>query len=225
MPPASRSRADSTRWKGEKIRSRSACGTTALAVAILLLATILLASAFLVQRRQAFIHRLAAQQAARDELEHMVDERTADLNQTNVKLKAEVAERKLAEDLSFAQSKVLEMIASGAPQDKTLRAICRVVERIGDDFKAAIMRLDGNGESLSVALAPSSETLAPSAEGTHRACVGMPQPGPRVASSASGSTRNSRRLAESCPIPRRRLPGRGESVPERRCTRHRETGT
>ncbi|MGI9237661.1 MAG: EAL domain-containing protein [Woeseiaceae bacterium] len=67
----------------------------------------------------------------------------------------DIAERKRAEELSFAQNKVLEMIASSAPHDKTLRAICRVVERIADDFKAAIMRLESNGQSLSVAQAPS----------------------------------------------------------------------
>jgi len=68
---------------------------------------------------------------------------------------ADIAERKRAEDLSFAQSKVLEMIASSAPQEKTIRAICRVVEMIGDDFKAAVMHLDSSRESLSVAQAPS----------------------------------------------------------------------
>jgi diguanylate cyclase (GGDEF)-like protein/PAS domain S-box-containing protein len=66
-----------------------------------------------------------------------------------------IAERKRTEALSFAQSKVLEMIASSAPQDRTLRSICRVVEMVGDDFKAAIMRFDHNGRSLSVAQAPS----------------------------------------------------------------------
>ncbi|MGB5334040.1 MAG: EAL domain-containing protein [Woeseiaceae bacterium] len=67
----------------------------------------------------------------------------------------DIAERKRAEELSFAQSKVLEMIASSAPQDRILRAICRVVEKVGDGFKAAIMRLDGNKKLLSVAQAPS----------------------------------------------------------------------
>ncbi len=67
----------------------------------------------------------------------------------------DIAERKRAESLSFAQNKVLEMIASSAPQEKTLRAICRVVEMIGDNFKAAVMQLDGSGHSLSVAQAPS----------------------------------------------------------------------
>ncbi|MGB5626936.1 MAG: PAS domain S-box protein, partial [Woeseiaceae bacterium] len=66
----------------------------------------------------------------------------------------DIAERKRGEALSFAQNKVLEMIAASAPQDKTLRAICRVVEKIGDDFKAAIMQLDPDNQSLSVAQAP-----------------------------------------------------------------------
>ncbi len=67
----------------------------------------------------------------------------------------DIAERKRNEDLSFAQSKVLEMIASSTPQDKTLRAICRVVEKIGDNFKAAVMQLDESRQSLSVVQAPS----------------------------------------------------------------------
>ena len=67
----------------------------------------------------------------------------------------DIAERKRSEALSFAQNKVLEMIAASAPRDKTLRAICRVVEMIGDDFKAAVMQLDSDNQSLSVAQAPS----------------------------------------------------------------------
>ena len=67
----------------------------------------------------------------------------------------DIAERKRNEALSYSQNKVLEMIAASAPQDRILRAICRVVERIGDDFKAAIMRLDPDGNTLSVAQAPS----------------------------------------------------------------------
>ena len=66
-----------------------------------------------------------------------------------------IAERKRSEALSFSQNKVLEMIAASVPQDKTLRAICRVVEKIGDDFKAAIMRLDPERNTLSVSQAPS----------------------------------------------------------------------
>ena len=63
--------------------------------------------------------------------------------------------RKRAEALSHAQNKVLEMIAASAPHDRTLRAICRFVERIGDGFKAAIMHLDARTGQLSVEQAPS----------------------------------------------------------------------
>ncbi|MCP5090888.1 MAG: EAL domain-containing protein [Gammaproteobacteria bacterium] len=67
----------------------------------------------------------------------------------------DIAERKRSEALSFAQNKVLEMIAANTPHDRTLRAICRVVEKVGDDFKAAIMQLDTKNQTLSVAEAPS----------------------------------------------------------------------
>ncbi len=67
----------------------------------------------------------------------------------------DIVERKRSEALSFAQNKVLEMIAANTPHDRTLRAICRVVEKVGDDFKAAIMQLDTKNQTLSVAEAPS----------------------------------------------------------------------
>jgi len=67
----------------------------------------------------------------------------------------DIAERKRNEALSFAQNKVLEMIAAGTPHDRTLRAICRFVERIGDNFKTAIMQLDTKTQTLSVDQAPS----------------------------------------------------------------------
>ena len=55
----------------------------------------------------------------------------------------------------FAQNKILEMIASSTPQDRTLRAICRSVEKISDDFRVAVMELGPRGKTLSVAQAPS----------------------------------------------------------------------
>ncbi|MGI9248496.1 MAG: PAS domain S-box protein, partial [Woeseiaceae bacterium] len=67
----------------------------------------------------------------------------------------DIAERKRNEALSFAENKVLEMIAANTPHDRTLRAICRFVEKIGDDFKTAIMRLDAKNQTLSVEQAPS----------------------------------------------------------------------
>ncbi|MDH3490656.1 MAG: EAL domain-containing protein [Gammaproteobacteria bacterium] len=67
----------------------------------------------------------------------------------------DIAERKRSEASSFAQNKVLEMIAANTPHDSTLRAICRYSEKIGDHFKVAIMRLDPKSQTLSVEQAPS----------------------------------------------------------------------
>ena len=67
----------------------------------------------------------------------------------------DITERKHNEAMSYAQNKVLEMIAASTPHDRTLRAICRFVEKISDDFKAAIMRLDNTTKTLSVEQAPS----------------------------------------------------------------------
>ena len=67
----------------------------------------------------------------------------------------DIAERKENESLSFAQNKILEMIAAGTPCDRTLRSICRFVERIDDGFKTAMMVLDSGNRTLSVEQAPS----------------------------------------------------------------------
>ncbi len=66
----------------------------------------------------------------------------------------DIRERKRNEALAHAQNKVLEMIAANTPCDRTLRAICRFVERIGPDFRAAVMQLDPGNQTLSVAQAP-----------------------------------------------------------------------
>jgi len=67
----------------------------------------------------------------------------------------DIEERKRNEALSHAQNKVLEMIAASMPYERTLRAICRFVEKIGPGFKAAIMSLDVPKQTLSVEQAPS----------------------------------------------------------------------
>jgi diguanylate cyclase (GGDEF)-like protein/PAS domain S-box-containing protein len=66
-----------------------------------------------------------------------------------------IAERKRNETLAFAQNKILEMIAASVPHDRTLRTICRSVEKINDNFRAAIMQLGSRGRTLSVSQAPS----------------------------------------------------------------------
>ncbi len=63
-------------------------------------------------------------------------------------------ERKRNETLAYAQNKVLEMIAAGTPYDRTLRAICNFVEKVGDGFRAAVMQLDVKSQTLSIEQAP-----------------------------------------------------------------------
>ena len=67
---------------------------------------------------------------------------------------SDITERKRQEAMTHAQNAVLEMIAASAPQDRTLRSICRFVEQINGDFKAAISRYDAKTQTLSVEQAP-----------------------------------------------------------------------
>lgn len=67
----------------------------------------------------------------------------------------DIGERKKNEMLAYAQNRILEMIAASVPHDRTLRTICRTVEKIDDTFRAAIMQLDPPGQTLSVVEAPS----------------------------------------------------------------------
>ena len=67
----------------------------------------------------------------------------------------DIEERKRNEALAHAQSKVLEMIAANTPYDRTLRAICRFVEKIDPAYRAAVMQVDPSGKSLSLAQGPS----------------------------------------------------------------------
>ena len=67
----------------------------------------------------------------------------------------DISKRKRDETLAYAQNKILEMIAASTPHDRTLRSICRFVERVSDGLKAAIMVLDVKNQTLSVEQAPS----------------------------------------------------------------------
>ena len=67
----------------------------------------------------------------------------------------DITERKRNETLAYAQNKILEMVASSTSIDRTLRAICRFVERVSGGVRAAVMQLDPEGKQLSVAEAPS----------------------------------------------------------------------
>ena len=67
----------------------------------------------------------------------------------------DIGERKRTETINLAQNKILEMIATSIPFDRTLRAICRCVEMIDDSFRAAVMQLNATNKMLNVAQAPS----------------------------------------------------------------------
>jgi diguanylate cyclase (GGDEF)-like protein/PAS domain S-box-containing protein len=66
----------------------------------------------------------------------------------------DITARKRNEALGFAETKILEMIAASVPHDRTLRALCRCVERINEKFRAAIMNLDSTAQVLNVSEAP-----------------------------------------------------------------------
>ncbi len=67
---------------------------------------------------------------------------------------SDITERKRNEEIAFAQNKILEMIASGKPFDRTLRSICRCTDKISVGMRSAIMLLDIKSQTLSVEQAP-----------------------------------------------------------------------
>ncbi len=68
---------------------------------------------------------------------------------------SDISERKRHEELSYAQNKILEMIAASTPFDRTMRSICRCTEKIAPDMHAAVMTLDPQKQTLCVEEAPS----------------------------------------------------------------------
>lgn len=67
----------------------------------------------------------------------------------------DISERKRNEELSYAQNKILEMIAASTPFDRTMRSICRCTEKISSGLRTAVMLLDSTQSTLSVEEAPS----------------------------------------------------------------------
>ncbi|MEX1265288.1 MAG: PAS domain S-box protein, partial [Woeseia sp.] len=67
----------------------------------------------------------------------------------------DITERKRAEELAYAQNKILEMIAASTPFDRTLRSICRCSEKVTHGLRAAIMIVDPVQHTLHVEEAPS----------------------------------------------------------------------
>ena len=87
-------------WNVRILVSATRARTQAFAAVLILVLGIMLiglAVAFYIQRRAQLLERLLTQQAAQEQLEVRVEERTADLNRTNAQLLEEIAERKAAE--------------------------------------------------------------------------------------------------------------------------------
>ncbi|WP_420337621.1 ATP-binding protein [Roseibium sp.] len=87
-------------WNVRILVSATRARTQAFAAVLIIVLGIMLiglAVAFYIQRRAQLLERLLTQQAAQEQLEVRVEERTADLNRTNAQLLEEVAERKAAE--------------------------------------------------------------------------------------------------------------------------------
>jgi diguanylate cyclase (GGDEF)-like protein/PAS domain S-box-containing protein len=67
----------------------------------------------------------------------------------------DIAARKRNEECTYAQNKILEMIATNSPFEKTLLAICWCTEKIATDMRVAVMKLDVKNQVLCVEQAPS----------------------------------------------------------------------
>ncbi|MEO3428833.1 ATP-binding protein [Pelagibius sp. CAU 1746] len=82
---------------------------TAMVVAALACAITFLIATLILQRRSRLIERIEYQRRASAELEHRVEERTADLTEVNVQLGREIAERQAAEaELRQAQDDLIQ---------------------------------------------------------------------------------------------------------------------
>lgn len=82
---------------------------TALALLAITLTSLLLAAANVYQRRRRLNERLHLQECIKSELERRVTERTEELTDTNLRLEAEVAERRRTEaELILAQSELVQ---------------------------------------------------------------------------------------------------------------------
>ena len=67
----------------------------------------------------------------------------------------DVAARKRNDEFTYAQNKILEMIATNSPFGKILLAICWSTEKIATEMRVAIMKRDVKNQVLNVEQAPS----------------------------------------------------------------------
>ena len=88
-------------------------------------------------------------------LEERVSERTARLQTANNRLQEEIAERLRAEAMLSEQSRLLEMIAAGAPLPDILDRLCRWIESQLPGQMASLLLLDDDGLHLRHGAAPS----------------------------------------------------------------------
>jgi len=93
--------------------------------------------------------------AAKQDLERRVVERTADLVASNEKLIAEIAERKLAENIQRSHTRVLEELAGGRSLEEVLAVLVEGVERVYPDMRSVILLVDEDGKHLRPGAAPS----------------------------------------------------------------------
>jgi len=67
----------------------------------------------------------------------------------------DISERKRNGEFTYAQNKILEMVAANTPFERILRSICRCVEKIDSGMHAAVMQLDVKNQTLHLEQAPS----------------------------------------------------------------------
>jgi len=67
----------------------------------------------------------------------------------------DITKRKLDDEFTYAQNKILEMVAASMPFDRTLRSICRCIEKIDSGMCAAVMQLQVKTQMLHLEQAPS----------------------------------------------------------------------
>jgi len=67
----------------------------------------------------------------------------------------DISERKRNDEFTYAQNKILEMVAANTPFERILRSICRCIEKIDSGMHAAVMQLDVKNQMLHLEQAPS----------------------------------------------------------------------
>ncbi|HEY9693866.1 MAG TPA: PAS domain S-box protein [Oculatellaceae cyanobacterium] len=96
-----------------------------------------------------------ALQAAKEQLEIKVTERTAQLTNANAQLQTEISEHQWTANLLAGQNRIMEMIAKGASLRSCLNVIAQFIEKQSGEVACAIALLAENGINLKSYIAPS----------------------------------------------------------------------